>query len=91
MNDETFLNERIKVIATFGSGLNPCTPVKFKRPNGREVVVSEIGLRHPTLKGKRTVHVFDVTDGQADYRIELDSERLTWHLTRMGDSLEIQL
>lgn len=85
MNDETFLNERIRVIATFGSGLNPCMPVKFRRPNGREVVVREIGLRHPTTKGNRAMHVFDVTDGEADYRIELDSERLTWHLTRMGD------
>lgn len=87
MNDETFLNERIRVIATFGSGLNPCKPLKFIRPNGQEVTITEIGLRHPTAQGKRTVHIFDVTDGQADYRIELDSERLTWQLTRMGDGL----
>lgn len=87
MNDELFLDERIEVIATFGSGLNPCNPVKFRRPNGREVVIREIGLRHPSMKGTRTVHVFDVTDGEADYRIELDSERLTWHLTREGDRL----
>ena len=85
MNDEIFLNERIRVIATFGSGLNPCMPVKFRRPNGREVVISEIGLRHPTTKGNRAMHIFDVTDGEADYRIELDSERLTWMLTRIGD------
>lgn len=85
MNDELFLNERIDVVATFGTGLNPCVPVKFRRPNGREVVVSEIGLRHPSAKGMRTVHIFDVTDGEANYRIELDSERLTWHLTREGD------
>lgn len=87
MFDETTLNERIDVIARFGVGLNPCAPVKFRRPNGREVVVSEIGLRHPTVQGKRAVHVFDVTDGAADYRIEFDSERLTWQLTRMGDRL----
>lgn len=85
MNDEVFLNERIEVIATFGSGLNPCVPVRFRRASGREVTVTEIGLRHPTEKGRRTVHVFDVTDGAADYRIELDSERLTWTLTREGD------
>ncbi len=85
MNDELFLNERIDVIATFGVGLNPCVPVKFRRTNGREVVIREIGLRHPTERGRRTIHIFDVTDGEADYRIELDSERLTWHLTREGD------
>jgi hypothetical protein len=85
MNDETFLDERIEVIATFGTGLNPCVPVRFRRLNGREITVTEIGLRHPTEKGKRTLHIFDVTDGEADYRIELDSERLTWYLTREGD------
>lgn len=85
MEDELFLNERVDVIATFGTGLNPCSPVKFRRASGREVVVSEIGLRHPTIRGKRMVHVFDVTDGGADYRLEFDAERLTWHLTLEAD------
>ena len=85
MNDELYLNERIAVIATFGEGLNPCRPLKFRRNNGREITVSEIGLRHPSVKGKRTLHIFDVTDGAADYRLEFDSERLTWHLTFEGD------
>ena len=85
MNDEQFLNERVDVVATFGTGLNPCVPVKFRRRNGREVIVTEIGLRHPGMQGRRMVHIFDVTDGGADYRLEMDSERLTWHLTREGD------
>ena len=85
MNDELFLNERVQVIVAFGEGLNPCRPLKFRRPNGREVEITEIGLRHPTVQGKRTVHMFDVTDGEADYRLEFDSERLTWRLTMEGD------
>lgn len=88
MNDETFLNERIDVVATFGEGLNLCRPVRFRRANGREVEISELGLRHPVAHGARTVHVFDVTDGGADYRLEFDSERLTWHLTREADHYE---
>ncbi len=87
MNDELFLNERVEVVATFATGLNPCYPHKFRRANGRVVTIAEIGLRHPTTAGKRTVHVFDVTDGGADYRLEFDSERLTWHLTREGDRM----
>ena len=85
MGDELELDERIEVAATFGAGLNPCVPRKFRRANGREVAVTEIGLRHPTVRGRRTVHVFDVTDGAADYRLELDSERLTWRLVREAD------
>lgn len=89
MNDETFLNERVEVIAAFGEGLNPCRPLKFRRASGREVEVSEIGLRHPTAKGLRTIHIFDVTDGGADYRLEFDTERLTWHLTREMDHYDV--
>lgn len=85
MNDEQFLNERIEVVVVFGEGLNPCRPVKFRRPNGREVEITEIGLRHPALSGRKTLHRFDVTDGGADYRLEFDSERLTWHLTQEAD------
>lgn len=88
MNDETFLNERVEVIAIFGGGHHPCKPVRFKRPNGREVEVKELGLRHPVNNGLKTLHIFDVTDGGADYRLEFDSERLTWHLTMEADHYE---
>lgn len=84
-SDETFLNERVQVICSFGSGLHPCRPRKFRRANGREVTITEIGLVHPTTQGRRTVHMFDVTDGQSDYRLEFDSQRLTWRLTMEGD------
>ena len=85
MNDEIFLNERVDVVAKFGTGLNPCVPVKFRRASGREVMVAEIGLRTPLSQGRKTIHLFDVTDGEADYRLEFDSERLTWRLTMEGD------
>jgi hypothetical protein len=88
MNDETFLNERIEVLASFGEGLNPCKPIRFRRVSGREITIEKIGLRHPANKGTRTIHVFDVTDGGADYRLEFDTERLTWHLTREADHYE---
>ena len=87
MNDELFLNERVAVVATFGEALNPCRPIKFRRVSGREVVISEIGLRHPSIQGKRMLHIFDVTDGSADYRLEFDAERLTWLLTREADKV----
>jgi hypothetical protein len=85
MNDEILLNEKIKVVTVFGDGLNPCRPIKFKRPNGQEINITEIGLVHPSQKGKRTIHIFDVTDNQADYRLEFDSQCLTWHLTREAE------
>ena len=59
-------------------------PLKFRRKNGREIIVTELGLRTPEADGRKTVHMFDVTDGEADYRLEFDSERLTWKLTMKG-------
>lgn len=88
MNDEEFLNEPVQVVAVFKAGFRPCQPVKFRRANGREIEVTELGLRHPVSNGLKTIHIFDVTDGGADYRLEFDSERLTWHLTREADHYE---
>lgn len=88
MNDELLLNEQIQVVATFQPGHQPCTPVRFKRANGTVVDVQELGLRHPLAKGTKTLHIFDVTDGGTDYRLEFDSERLTWRLTREADHYE---
>lgn len=85
MGDEITLDEQIDVVALFRPGRTMCEPIKFRRKNGREVVIKEIGLRHPKPYGTRTVHVFDVTDGSADYRIEFDAEHLTWRLTREAD------
>lgn len=88
MNDEIFLNEPIQVVAVFRGGHHPCQPVRFKRQNGREVTVQELGLRHPVSQGLKTVHVFEVTDGGTDYRLEFDSERLQWRLTMEADHYE---
>ena len=85
MNDEIFLNEPVQVLAVFAGGHRPCQPLKFKRSNGREVIVQELGLRHPVAKGSKTIHVFEVTDGGTDYRLKFDSVRLTWVLTMEAD------
>ncbi len=85
MNDGLLLNERVEVIATFGTGLHLCRPRKFRRANGREIENTEIGLVHPASQRRRTVHMFDVTDGGADYRLEFDSFQLTWRLVMKGD------
>ena len=85
MNDELQHNEIIEVIAVFRPGRTMCEPIRFRRKNGQIIEITEIGLRHPRPRGMRMIHVFDVTDGGADYRIEFDAEQLVWHLTREAD------
>ncbi len=82
MDNEIFLAERVQVIAVFDTSRHHCRPLRFKRSNGQVVEIAEIGLRHPAPAGRKTMHLYDVTDGQSEYRLEFDSERLVWQLTR---------
>ena len=49
------------------------------------MTIRRIGLGFEHQRGARTVHIFDVTDEQADYRLEFDSITLVWRLTREAD------
>jgi len=83
----TPINERVKILAIFSEKqdeLHTCIPLRMKF-KGYDYTFTEIGLCHPTIKGKRTQHIFDVTDGLADYRLEFDTQRLTWTLISIAD------
>ena len=76
------LNDRVEVVCLFRDKSDPATmimPAKMKW-RGREVIFTELGLRHPSSKGHRMVHVFDMSGGGSDYRLEFDAEMLTWTL-----------
>jgi hypothetical protein len=77
-----YIDERIDVVTVFsqeGGNQDRCVPRKMKFRN-RVITFTELGFRHPTSKGHRYLHIFDVTDGCAEYRLEFDSESLTWTL-----------
>lgn len=79
------INERVDVIPAFyGSGPERllCVPKKMRYKN-REIDFTVLGMRHPTAKGKRMIHVFEMSDGANDYRLEFDAESLTWTLVSM--------
>ncbi len=83
MDPTIVMNERIDVACVFkrqGDVSSLCMPYKMRYKN-REVVFTELGLRHPTSAGKRMIHIFDMSDGSNDYRLEFDAEALTWTLT----------
>lgn len=85
MDNTILVNERVEVIAryrTHGDPLAIAFPARMKF-RGQEITFTELGLRHPTTKGKRMIHVFDMSDGTNDYRLEFDAEGLTWTLIAM--------
>jgi hypothetical protein len=88
MIDETELDEKAEVLAIFRRNqLHNCQPLKFRLKN-REIEIAEIGLVYPIYKKGVLTHIFDVTDGSADYRLELNTKLLTWKVTREADRYE---
>jgi hypothetical protein len=47
---------------------------------------NEDGQRHPALKGRHLIQVFDMTDGQANYRLEFDTATLGWTLLSVTEN-----
>lgn len=87
MEDVVQIGEDVNVVAYYfkGRGNLRCFPKQIEY-GGRQIVFNETGLRHPTRKGQRMVHVFDMTDGTADYRLEFDAATLTWKLVYIADA-----
>lgn len=82
MDPTTLINQRVEVIASYRMNCDVsriCMPYKMRYKN-QDIVFSELGMRHPTAYGRRMVHVFDMSDGTSDYRLEFDAEALTWTL-----------
>ena len=82
------INKRVEVAVVFRAKGDTATlvmPAKM-RWGQKEITFKELGLRHPTLKGRRMVHVFDMSDGANDYRLEFDAEMLSWTLVTIIES-----
>lgn len=82
MDPTIHINERVDMVVVFKKHADVaslCVPCKM-RWRGREIELTELALKHPTVAGKRMLHVFHLSDGINGYRIEFDAEALTWTL-----------
>lgn len=85
MNPVIDINERVDVVAVYrkrGDAAMLCMPCKM-RWRGQEIEFTELALKHPTVAGKRMIHVFHMSDGANSYRLEFDAEGLHWVLIAM--------
>jgi hypothetical protein len=88
MENSVAINKDVNIVAYYfhnrGRALK-CYPKRMEY-SGRTIEFTETGLRHPTKQGSRMIHVFDMTDGQADYRLEFDAQELNWTLVAISDT-----
>lgn len=83
---DEMLHEPISVDAVFDAKFpHRCKIKSFSTKSGREIKVTEIGLVHPKFDGIKTHFLFDLTDGNSDFRLSFDTERLEWFLEWEGD------
>lgn len=85
MDPTNIINERVDVVSIFYADAPErlvAIPHKMKYHNN-EIIFTKFAMRHPTSQGRRMIHVFDMSDGINEYRLEFDAERLTWMLVSM--------
>lgn len=48
--------------------------------DGQEYIFQESGLQYQIIKENEDLRLFDMTDGNSDYRLRFDYKKLTWTL-----------
>jgi hypothetical protein len=88
MDQATLINKDVNIVAYYfknNARRLRCFPKRMEY-DGKRVDFTETGMVHPTRKGQRMIHVFDMTDGSADYRLEFDAAALSWKLIAITDT-----
>ena len=88
MDQVTLINKDVNIVAFYfknNARRLRCFPKRMEY-DGKRIDFTETGMVHPTRQGQRMVHVFDMTDGSADYRLEFDAQALSWTLIAITDN-----
>ena len=74
----------ISVTFNFNHYLRTVRPQKIIW-DGREYLVTKIGLHHTFRRGQTLFHIFSVLAGNIFFRLELDTANLFWRLQEISD------
>lgn len=88
MDQGVQINKEVNIVAFYfknNARRLRCFPKRMEY-DGKQINFTETGMVHPTQKGRRMIHVFDMTDGAADYRLEFDAQALSWTLVAITDT-----
>lgn len=78
------INEPVAVIVRYKREGKKAVPTVMEWQN-RIYRFSQFGYWHPDRRGQRLFHVFTVSDGINNFRLEFDTESLLWRLKEVSD------
>jgi hypothetical protein len=80
------ISEPISVIASYNSDIRAARPLSLKWGH-HEYSVSQVGLRHTYRDGITRHHVFSVVSNSLFFRLNLNTDNLSWTLEEVSDGL----
>jgi hypothetical protein len=73
------INEKVSIITIFNRSSGKVMPYKMQW-QGRDYIMTKLAYHHKARIGRLIVHIFHVSDGKNDYRLNLNTETLQWTL-----------
>lgn len=80
------VNEVIDVVSYSVKGRGVVVPLLF-RWRGKKWKMKEIGLRHQVKEGEVLHHIFEGSNGNLNFRLDLNTRSLQWTLIATSDGL----
>lgn len=76
----------VSVISIYDPNCAKVSPLKI-RWDGRVYSVTKVGLHHNFRVGRTLHHIFSVIAGETFFRLNLNTENLSWRLEEVSDGL----
>ena len=76
----------VSVVFVYESTTGKIYPSKV-RWDGRVYAITKIGLHHNFRIGRSLHHIFSVISGETFFRLNLNTENLSWRLEEVSDGL----
>ena len=82
------IHEKVSVITVYNREKKSVLPWRLKW-QGRVYTIRKLGFHHTVHAGRVLHHIFSVTDGSMFFRLDLDTESLTWTLEEVSVALPL--
>jgi hypothetical protein len=76
----------VAVVSAYDPKTASVSPLKI-RWDGREYTITKLGLHHHFRLGRTLHHVFSVISGDTFFRLNLNTDNLSWRLEEVSDGL----